>query len=437
MKKLFDSVKKCLLALTIVITCLASVPTVDAKAVVTSNGSIAKGIDVSKYQGQIDWAKVAASGVKFAFIRIGTIKGGMDPYFLYNIQNAQANGIKVGVYIYSYATNVEMAQLEATLVITWLNEFGLQLPVAYDVEDKCHTAMSTGDLFNMINTFCMLIDAAGYYPMVYTYKSFYHGKLGTSPWDKWMAQYNDSLNTSETVAFWQYSSSGSVPGISGRVDMDYQYKDYSNLIINEGFIDHLGSTRFYRNYKMQRGWIDYQGKKYFADAFGNLMKGWYLDTDSRMYFLDLNDGAVRTGPVEISGFTFYFSPENGGAQQMGFIDYGQGMKYFDPFLNGAMSTSWFAYEGKMHYADKNGNQAIGLQVIDGISYYFDADGALFTNGQIELDGVIYVADANGVLSVLPQIDLSLIDPNTGLMLDPTTGNWINPYTGEVVVTKPE
>jgi len=406
---------------------------VESNAVTTSNGNIAKGIDVSKYQGTIDWKQVAASGVKFAFIRIGTIKGGMDPTFLYNIQQAQANGIKVGVYIYSYATNVEMAQLEAMLVIQWLGEYGLQLPVAYDVEDKIHSSMSTVDLYNMINTFCTLIDAAGYYPMVYTYKSFYHGKLGTSPWDKWMAQYNDSLNSSENVAFWQYSSSGTVPGISTRVDMDYQYKDYSKLIINEGFLDHLGSTRFYRNYKMQKRWIDYQGNKYYADALGNIVKGWYLDVDGKMYFTDLTTGAMQTGPVAISGFTFYFSPENG-AQQMGFVDYGQGQKYFDPLLNGAMATTWFAYEGKMHYADKDGNQAIGLKVIDGVSYYFDETGSLFTNGQIEIEGVLYAADATGVLVVVPQIDLSLIDPNTGLMLDPTTGNWINPYTGEIVTT---
>lgn len=434
-KSIISTVKKVICAL-VLTGMLLNLSSFNASAAVTSAGAIARGIDVSKYQGTINWAQVAASGVKFAFIRIGTAKGGMDPCFLYNIQNAQANGIQVGVYIYSYATSVEAATAEATMVISWLGNYGLQLPVVYDVEDKCHTAMSTADLYNMINTFCSLIDAAGYYPMVYTYKNFYHGKLGTSPWDKWMAQYGPSLNTTETVAFWQYSSSGTVPGINTRVDMDYQYKDYSNIIVKEGFVPHLGATRFYSNYRMQRGWIDYQGNRYYADALGNITKGWYLDTDGKMYFLDMNTGAVMHGQVPVAGFTFYFDPISG-AQQMGFVDDGTGRKYYDPLLNGAMATTWFAYNGQMHYADANGNLAVGVTTIDGANYFFDENGVLQVGGTVDIGGVIYNADAaTGVLTQAPSldIDLSLIDPATGLLLDPATGNWLNPFTGEIVKT---
>lgn len=431
MKKVISIVTK-VISTILIIAVLSTIPSFKVSAAVTSNGAIAKGIDVSKYQGTINWSQVAASGIKFAFIRIGTTYGGtpnLDPTFLYNLTQAQANGIKVGVYMYSYATTPEAAAVEAQLTLAWLGNYGLQLPVVYDVEDKCHKSMSTVDLYNMINTYCAIIDAAGYYPMVYTYKSFYHGKLGTSPWDKWMAQYNDSLNTPEKVAFWQYSSSGSVPGIGTRVDMNYQYKDYSNLIINEGFLAHGTGTRFYRGYKMQTGWIDYQGHKYFADGLGYIQKGWLFDASGKMFFLDLETGAAAVGPTTVSGYTFYFGPD--GAQQYGFIDYGSGNKYFDPTMNGAMATNWFFYNGTTHYADKDGNQAIGLTEINGIQYFFDADGAVVVNQTIDIDGIPYMAAADGALTPVPQIEGGMIDPVTGLMFDAATGCWINPTTGEV------
>lgn len=439
MKKSFVFKKVC--ALLVAASVFVTMPTFNASAAVTSAGNIARGIDVSRYQGTINWAQVAASGIKFAFLRVGNTVGGKDPTFEYNIQQAQANGIQVGVYLYSYAKSVEEAAVEAQLTLAWLGEHGLQLPVVYDVEDKCHTNMSTVDLFNMINTYCTIIDAAGFYPMVYTYKNFYHGKLGTSPWDKWMAQYGDSLNTTETVAFWQYSSSGSVPGISGRVDMDYQYKDYSKLIINEGFVDHAGATRFYRGWRMQTGWIDYDNNKYLADVLGNIQKGWFPDGTGSTYYFDATTGAMQTGVVELMDYKFYFSPETG-KQSFGFIDYGAGNRYFDPLMNGAMSTSWFAYEGKMHYADKDGNQAIGLTTIDKDQYFFAEDGALVTNDTVKIYTKTYIADETGKLTEVPEakdgaqaitdingFDVRYIDMATGLYHDPKTGEVFNPFTG--------
>lgn len=438
MKKVVSKFK-CTLALALAVITLLTTVNYNANAVVTSAGAIAQGIDVSRYQGTIDWAKVAASGIKFAFVRIGNTVGGMDPTFEYNITQAQANGIKVGVYLYSYATNVEAAATEAQLTLAWLGEHGLQLPVVYDVEDKCHTAMSSVDLFNMIATYCSIIDAAGFYPMVYTYKNFYTGKLGTSPYDKWMAQYASALNTEESVAFWQYSSSGSVPGIAGRVDMDYQYKDYTDLIIKDGVLPHNGADRIYIDWRMKTGWVDLLGNKYHADELGYLSKGWYLDTDGSMYFFDVATGIELFGVVDISGFKFYFDPETG-KQTTGFADTAEGRKYFDPALNGAMATSWFVYNGEMHYANANGDPQTGFVTIDALNYFFDENGALVKNKAIAVGDKQYQADENGILTeVIPidlsQLDLTRIDPKTGLYNDPVTGLWINPYTGEVVEKK--
>lgn len=445
MKKVLGLFKKTI-ALVVAVALLASLPSIKAEARYTSAGSIARGIDVSRYQGTINWAQVAASGVKFAFIRIGNTYGGLDPTFNYNIQQAQANGIKVGVYLYSYATTVEEATIEAQLTIAWLQNYGLQLPVAFDIEDKCHSKLDPTTIAAIVNTYCILIDSAGYYPMVYTYKNFYNTKIGATPWDIWMAQYNDACEVSVPIAFWQNSSSGSIPGISGRVDTDYQYKDYSTSIIKEGFLPHNGNTRFYSNWKMQVGWIDYQGKKYLADAIGNLLKGWYVDPTNNTYYFDMATGAAAIGETNITDYTFYFNEY--GVQQFGFLDYGKGTKYFDPLMNGAMAKSWFNYNGTMHYADANGNQAIGITTIDKAMYYFAEDGSLVVNQTIEVNGKQYVADAAGVLTeVIPvapsteEVPEYIVDPNTGIALETATGNWVNYATKEIIMyangTKPE
>ena len=199
-------------AVLLALSMLVLTPGVDSKAI-TSSGNIAKGIDVSKYQGAIDWGAVARSGVKFAFIRVGSTYSGLDPTFDYNMRSAQANGIKTGVYIYSYATNAEQAAMEAVLVTQWLAAYQVQMPVVFDIEDKCHKDLSTAEINNIINSFCIIVDAAGYYPMVYSYKNFFQGKIGATPWDKWVAQFGDSLDYS-SCSFWQYSSKGSVSGIN-------------------------------------------------------------------------------------------------------------------------------------------------------------------------------------------------------------------------------
>ncbi|MCR4989452.1 MAG: hypothetical protein K6A38_01120 [Lachnospiraceae bacterium] len=378
---------------------------VDSNAV-TSSGSIARGIDVSKYQGVIDWSAVAKSGIKFAFIRVGSTYSGIDPTFDYNMRSAQANGIKTGVYIYSYATNAEQAAMEAALVTQWLAPYQVQLPVVFDIEDKTQTSLPNAEINNIINSFCIIMDAAGYYPMVYSYKNYFQGKIGATPWDKWVAQYNDSLDY-PTPAFWQNTSKGSVPGIKGNVDMDYQYKDYSKLIIKDGFLDHNGSKRYYKDYKMQTGWVMHENSKYFFDVYGYIVKGWYVDVDGKMYYLNTSDGKASIGATQVDNFTFYFDPS--GAMQYGFIDYGKGMKYFDPLMNGAMATTWFAYNGKMFYALEDGTVATGYQEVEGVPYFFEEDGSMAIGKEVSANKKTYMAGADGVLVEL----VPIADDGTG------------------------
>ena len=190
-----------------------------------------KGIDVSYHQGIIDWGKVKNAGIEFAIIRIGY---GMydyqkDKQFENNYSKAKANGIPVGVYHYSYAKTVEEAEKEAALVLKWLNNRDLDLPVYFDIEDKSQQNLGKDTLNNMCKAFCNAIEAGGYWAGIYSNKywatSLIDGPTLGKRYTYWVAQYNSKCTYAGPYAMWQYSSSGSVNGISGRVDMNYLYAE--------------------------------------------------------------------------------------------------------------------------------------------------------------------------------------------------------------------
>lgn len=186
-----------------------------------------KGIDVSKHQGAINWAKVKADEIEFAIIRIGY--GGSAPVkdeqFENNYKNARANGVKVGVYIYSYADSESDVKKEYEAVINWLGGRALDLPVYYDVEDKKMNGLSKSTLSSYVKTFCDKIEDAGYWAGIYANKSWLETKLDMNTlkdYTVWLAQWASTPTYKGSYAMWQYSDNGSVNGISGRVDMNYQ-----------------------------------------------------------------------------------------------------------------------------------------------------------------------------------------------------------------------
>lgn len=190
-----------------------------------------KGIDVSYHQGTIDWKKVKNAGIEFAIIRIGygIYDYQKDKQFENNYKNARANGIPVGVYHYSYATSVAEAQKEANLVVSWLNGRDLDLPVYFDIEDKSQQNLGKSTLNSMCETFCNIIEAAGYWAGIYSNKywatSIIDGPTLGKRYTYWIAQYNDKCTYTGPYAIWQYSSTGKVNGINGNVDMNYQYSE--------------------------------------------------------------------------------------------------------------------------------------------------------------------------------------------------------------------
>ena len=193
----------------------------------------ARGIDVSKYQGNIDWNAVAADGITFAIIRVGYRGYGSgalveDSTFRRNIQGATAAGLKVGVYFYSQAINEAEAVEEASMVISLCQGYGLPLGVYYDTEKVAGDTgradgISAAERTACAVAFCETIRNAGYSAGVYSYASWFYNSLNyanISKYKIWIAQYRDSLDFNYRYDIWQYTSTGKVNGVPGGVDMN-------------------------------------------------------------------------------------------------------------------------------------------------------------------------------------------------------------------------
>lgn len=195
-----------------------------------------KGIDVSRWNGVIDWPTVANYGMGFAILRI-TEKGNViDSTFEVNYKGCTANNIPVGVYKYSYAANVSEIQYEARKVIEALNGRKLDYPVFLDIEDECQEKLSKHLMMRMINAFREIIIKAGYQFGIYCGYSWYQYQLpeDAKKYDCWLAAYPSQDDGTMEIRLkpaagigWQYSSKATIPGISGKVDRNVFYKDYT------------------------------------------------------------------------------------------------------------------------------------------------------------------------------------------------------------------
>ena len=198
---------------------------------VISDGSIDFGIDVSVWNETVNWSLVKQQGVKFAMVRSGYGTAAKDKQFEANYSGARNQGIRVGVYHYSYATNVTQALQEADSVIRILNGRSLDLPVAFDIEDPSQAGLSATTITAITTAFCNKIRAAGYTPMVYSMASWFGTKLDITKladYKIWVASRGVSQPPSIgiPISMWQYSSSVSVPGANtsgGVCDVNYAY----------------------------------------------------------------------------------------------------------------------------------------------------------------------------------------------------------------------
>lgn len=201
--------------------------------------TIINGIDVSKWNGTIDWAKVKADGIEFAFIRVGNrgvFDGKLyeDPTYEYNLKEAIAAGVKVGVYVYSQATTQKEAIEEANFALSRIKKYNITMPVVFDFEyyngpsGRLYDAhLTVKQATAVCEAFCKRVEDAGYTGMLYGNPSMFKWSVDADQVAKkypiWLAHYTTETSYTGEYDYWQYSSSGKINGISGAVDCIFWY----------------------------------------------------------------------------------------------------------------------------------------------------------------------------------------------------------------------
>lgn len=199
-------------------------------------------MDVSRWQGNIDWKAVKASGkvggVMLRSVSTAAAYGGIyvDPTFEKNYWGAVEAGVPVGVYYYTKAVTKEQVQKELAKLKMALEGKTFQLPIAVDAEDPALRALRPTELSELIKMAAKQIEAWGLYAMVYTYTNFADTALAMeklTDFDLWIADYRGKRPTRKH-GMWQYTSVGSVPGVKENVDISHAYKDYPGIIRKAG-----------------------------------------------------------------------------------------------------------------------------------------------------------------------------------------------------------
>lgn len=237
---------------------------------------MAKGIDVSKWNEEIDWKKVeeatkssarmgapferseSGTGIEFAMIREGYGRNNpnqVDKNFHTNIKNALDSGIHCGVYHYSYAVDVQDAINEANFCLENIKGYSLEYPVAFDIEDKSMKKLGKRTLTDICKAFCDTIEQHGYYAAIYTNVNWLENYLYKDEllpkYDLWLAEWNKD-KPSYSCGLWQFSNKGCVYGINGDVDMNLSYKNYPKIIKNKGLNGFANDTNYF-TYTVKKG----------------------------------------------------------------------------------------------------------------------------------------------------------------------------------------
>ncbi len=356
-------------------------------------GVLARGIDVSHWKGDINWQQVAANDVTFAML--GTrYSGQVDPMFRKNAAEASAAGIQLGAYIYSYATDVAMAEAEADFILDLIKDYPISYPVAFDIEDSSQSSLSPQQISDIINAFCSKIEAAGYHPMLYANDYWLANKIDLSQidYDVWVARY-EVKHAFENPVMWQATSSGSVSGINGGVDINFQYKDFSRDIMPNLWRTINGTTYYYQNHRMQKEtWIDDGTGWFYLNSGGQPSTGW-LTQNGISYYLDTNSGRMAQGWLQMDDGWHYF--DGSGAMQTGWLN--DGTSWYHLSSSGVMSTGWLQDGSSRYYLRNSGAMTTGWRQIDNAWYYFDGSGAMKT-GWLNDRTSWYHLSSSGVMS---------------------------------------
>lgn len=202
-----------------------------------------KGIDVSSYQGKIDWEKVKPY-IDFAILRCGwgdNLRNQDDVRFERNAEMCKKLNIPFGVYLYSYATTIDEARSEVEHTLRLIKNKRLEYPVYLDVESRRQMSLKKEDLVEIVKYYCEEIEKEGYYVGIYASLDRFKSNLDSKEldrFDKWVAEWNDTFTYKGEAGMWQKTSYEEISGIRSRVDGDIAFKDYP-MIIREAKLNHL------------------------------------------------------------------------------------------------------------------------------------------------------------------------------------------------------
>lgn len=402
---------------------------IGAKITKLSNKVITMGIDVSTWQGNVNWDKVKAAGVNFVMIRIGYGKGRygsknctLDDRFRSYVKGASEAGIPIGIYFYSYATSEEQALKEAEFTISQLEGVPVSFPIAYDIEDAAILKKtSKAERTAMAKTFMDTIAAAGYYPMFYCNQTWYNTYLNAKEleeYDFWYARYTNQEPdiTEYPYTIWQATSTQKLNGITeNTVDINFLYKDYSDIVktrtspLKYGWHKESGKWQYYYKGKRKKdGWLIIAGHTYYLSSSGTAV-GWKTISGDKYYFN--SKGEMQTGFVK-TGSKIYLFDEDGVLQmttdkpgvtinkdgvchiKKGWYKDSKG-KYFYRTSGGSIAKNkWITTKGKKYYVAGNGRRITGFKTIKGKRYYFKKDGVM-KKGWLTYKGRKYYFKKNG------------------------------------------
>lgn len=310
-----------------------------------------KGIDVSHWQGDINWSAVKNDGIEFALIRVGRSERVLDEQYKKNISGATSVGIPAGVYYYSKAQSINEAILDAQFVIKNITGYKISYPVVIDIEDSSQTKLNRTQLGAIAKAFCDEIRAAGYTPMIYTNENWYKNYIDMNQLSnvkKWIARYNYFCSADIPRDIWQCTSNGKVSGISGNVDINFSYTDFSKIITPR-----MGPVS---------GYVPKEGRWVLNDV------GWWYS-----YY---NGGYPKNTWKQIDGKEYWFDS------------------------NGYMKTGWLYNIGNWYYLDSNGLKVIGWKKINSEWYYFDSKGIMLSNQWVG----DYFLKSDGTMAVSQWVD---------------------------------
>lgn len=391
--------------------------------------AIKRGIDVSQWQGSINWSQVAKSNVDFAFIRVGHSYGTTlttDTYFTSNMSGATAAGIPVGVYYYSGARTTAQAVKEAKHVIKKIQGYKISYPVVFDLEaSTLLTGLSDTNRANIAMAFCNEVKKAGYYPMLYCNTYWYDNYINKSVVagvDKWLAAYGDSktsLGNSASHTIWQATDGNKASGlrttaglISGiptynTVDIDFAYVDYTKKISPRTKMksSYTTSSSAITTNTTKSGWQK-SGSKWYYYKNGKKATGW-LTLSTGKYYLDTN-GVMITGWKKLSGSWYYFNKNssNEGVMKKGWLT--EGTKRYYLKSNGKMATGRYTVGGRTYYFSpkkisgySEGQRITGWKKLSDKWYYFRKSGkypgSMVKNEWIKINKKWYFLQKNGVM----------------------------------------